>query len=110
MLGERRSDVHFVFETKRRLEEFGSDISVEGYDLYEARRSDLADDKAGGGIAAYTRNTEGLNICEQHPKILDPSDAFVNTERMWFTVESTNTKGSKTAVCGAYAGCQHSED
>ena len=48
-----RPDVVFLLETKRRLEENGLDISVPGYSVHEARRSDNAGDRDGGGIAVY---------------------------------------------------------
>ena len=53
-------DIIFLLETKRRLEEVGSDINIEGYDISEIRRSDTAGDKQGGGIACYTKNTRNI--------------------------------------------------
>ena len=51
VLLEKSLDVCFLLETKRRYEEQGSDISVPGYDVHEVRRSDVAEDRSGGGIA-----------------------------------------------------------
>ena len=54
-------DIVFLIETKRREEEEnGTDISIPGYRVREVRRSDLANDKDGGGIAVYTRLSDGL--------------------------------------------------
>ena len=107
VIGSQKPDVVILLETKRRLEDPDSDISVPGYSVYESRRSDNAGDRDGGGIAAYTKQSDGLLFKHHKPDIADPSRAFVNSERVWITVES-NT--SKTAVCGLYLGCQYSDD
>ena len=100
-------DVCFILETKRRLEETGKDISIEGYNVLEARRSDIAGDKNGGGIAVYTRVTDGLVFKQHKPVIDNPEHGFVNNERVWVTVDSLNTK---TALCGLYMGFQAADD
>ena len=41
-------DIFFLLETKRRVEEIGSDIDIHGYDQTEIKRSDTAGDKQGG--------------------------------------------------------------
>ena len=51
----QHQDVVFLVETKRREEEPGIDITIPGYSLLETRRSNLAKDKDGGGIAVYTK-------------------------------------------------------
>ena len=56
----KRPDLVILVETKRREEEVGMDIDIPGYSLHERRRSDMAEDKDGGGIAVYTRLTDGL--------------------------------------------------
>ena len=38
---ENRPDVVIILETKRRVEELATDISIEGYDDFEVRRSDV---------------------------------------------------------------------
>ena len=100
-------DICYILETKRRLEEQGSDISIAGYDVSEARRSDLAGDKNGGGIAVYTKVIDGLVFNDYKPAIDNPAHNFVNNERVWVTVDSLQTK---TAVCGLYLGFQASDD
>ena len=37
-LASKKPDIVFLLETKRRFEEIGSDIDVDGYDLREVRR------------------------------------------------------------------------
>ena len=44
-------DVCVLLETKRRFEDEGCDISIDGYSHHEIRRSDAAEDRGGGGIA-----------------------------------------------------------
>ena len=101
------SDIVFLVETKRREEETGIDISLPGYTLHEARRSNLAGDKDGGGIALYTKLTDGILFKRHLPNIIDQADAFVNNERVWMVVESQKCK---TAICGLYLGCQYGDD
>ena len=103
----RSPDFIFLLESKRRMEEVGSDISVAGYDLTEIRRSDAANDKQGGGIACYTKNIDGVLFKRHSPDIAHEDLAYVDAERVWMTVE---TQHSKTAVCGLYLGCQFSDD
>ena len=107
VLNDKSPDLCFLLETKRRHEEHGSDISVPGYDVQEIRRSDAAGDKGGGGIACYTRKTDGIIFKEYTPPIPDPNLHFVRTERVWITTESLLMK---TAVCGVYMGCQYPDD
>ena len=100
-------DVMVLLETKRRVEELGIDISVPGYAVYETKRSNNAGDRDGGGVAIYTKLGDGLLFKHHKPDIVNPDNAFVNTERLWVTVES---QSSKTAICGVYLGCQYSDD
>ena len=102
-----RPDVVFILETKRRLEELAPDISLQGYDDFEVRRSDAAGDGPGGGIACYTREADGLVIRRYLPEISLPQFEYVNKERVWLTVDSLK---SKTAILGVYMGCQYPDD
>ena len=47
------------------------------------------------------------NASEHSPDIVDREDHFVNKERFWVKTHSASTK---TAVCGAYYGCQSADD
>ena len=104
---QRSPDILFLLETKRRVEEIGSDINMDGYELLEIRRSDTADDKQGGGIACYYKNTKNVVFKTHSPAIPHADLAYVDNERLWITVE---TKQTKTAICGVYLGCQFSDD
>ena len=103
----KKPDVVVLLETKRRVESCDVDASIAGYSLHEARRSDAAGDKEGGGIALYTRLGDGILFKPHTPDINDQNDAFVNSERVWVKVQS---KSTKTALCGLYMGCQQSDD
>ena len=59
---KRKPDVIILLETKRRLEAFENPVDLPGYELAEARRSDVAGDKNGGGIAVYTRTCKGSHF------------------------------------------------
>ena len=62
-------DVIFLLETKKREERLGFDISLSGYDVFEVRRSDAEGHKGGGGIACYTKRTEGLHFERHRPEV-----------------------------------------
>ena len=68
-VSSKSPDFFFLLETKRRLEEMGFNINISGYDVTELRRSDLADEKPGGGIAFFTKNTSGLIFNRYTPSI-----------------------------------------
>ena len=107
VLSRKQPDVCILLETKRRLEEDGLCVDIDGYDLSEHRRSDMAGDKGGGGIAFYTRKVDGLIYKDYDPDLADPGHSFVRNERAWKTVESVR---GKTAICAVYAGFQAADD
>ena len=107
VLNQKSLDLCILVETKRRHEEIGSDISINGYNVKEIRRSDAAGDKGGGGMAYYTKQSDGVLFREHSPPIADPSHHYVRNERFWVTVDSLLMK---TAVCGLYLGCQYPDD
>ena len=94
VVGSEKPDVVFILETKRRVEECGIDISIPGYSLIESRRSNNADDCEGGGIAVYTKLGDGIIFNQHKPDIPDQTRAFVNSERVWITVDSQSKKNS----------------
>ena len=100
-------DICVILETKRRSEDVGSDIGITGYNHREIRRSDAADDRGGGGLAYYTKQSDGILFKEYSPPIADPALHYVRNERFWLTAESMVMK---TALCGLYLGCQHGDD
>ena len=55
----------------------------------------------------YTRQLDGLVFSEFSPDIDDEQCHFVNKERIWIATESSSMK---TAICGAYFGCQHPDN
>ena len=107
VIDKKSLDVCILLETKRRHEEIGTDITIPGYDDKEIRRSDTAEDKGGGGIAYYTKQSDGILFREHSPPIADPSLHYIRTERFWITVDSLQMK---TAICGVYLGCQYHDD
>ena len=103
----KKPDMVFLVETKRRCETTNIDINIPNYTLHEACRSDIANDKDGGGIAVFTKVSDGIVFKRYTPDIPDLNAAFVANERVWVTVES---QSCKTAVCGLYMGCQFGDD
>ena len=106
-IDRKQPDVCILLETKRREEDVGINVDIPGYTLRELRRSDTAGDKGGGGIAVYTRQLDGLVFHDYFPEIRDQDCHFVRNERIWITTESAM---NKSAVCGAYFGCQHPDN
>ena len=100
-------DVVFLLETKRRLEELATDIDIDGYENFEVRRSDVAGHKQGGGIACYTRKSEGLIFRRHTPDIAYEHLEYVNNERIWLKIDSLK---AKTAILSVYIGCQYADD
>ena len=100
-------DVVFLLETKRRFEEFGTDIAIEGYEHFEVKRSDVADHKQGGGLVCYMKKSDGLVFNRYTPDIMDKELEYVNYERIWITIDSLQ---SKTAILGVVMGCQYDDD
>ena len=107
VLSNKSPDICILLETKRRLEEDGFCLDIPGYDVSEHRRSDLAGDKGGGGIAVFTKKADGLTFGDHDPDLHDPEHAFVRNERVWKTVKTEN---GKTAICAVYAGFQAPDD
>ena len=107
VIRKKQPDLVMLFETKRREEQIGLDISIDGYAVNEVKRSDTSLDKAGGGIAIYTRLVDGLIFTEYQPEIEQEQHHFVNKERAWLKVEGASVR---TAICGAYFGCQSTDD
>ena len=107
VLATKCPDICILLETKRRFEDEGINLDIPGYEVSECRRSDLAGDKGGGGIAIYTRKADGTIFKDFDPDLPDPNQAFVRNERSWKTVETVH---GKTAVCGVYAACQAADD
>ena len=58
---QRSPDVLFLMETKRRVEEIGSNINIDGYELIEIRRSDTADANKEEVLLVITRTPETLS-------------------------------------------------
>merc|ERR1711934_1034961 len=52
----RNVKVICVSETKFRREQNIIHHSIEGFNLFESRRSDVSEDKSGGGLAVYCRD------------------------------------------------------
>ena len=97
----RNVKVICVSETKFRREQNIVHQSIEGFNLFETRRSDVSEDKGGGGLAVYCRDNGPLFKLHS-PPIRNPLCAFVNNERIWVLCE---TQSFKTAICCAYLGC-----
>ena len=95
-----------VTETHLRREQNIVHHEIPGFNVFETRRSDVSEDKGGGGIAIYCRN-DGPLFKLHSPAINNPLCAFVNNERLWVLCE---TKSYKTAVCCIYMGCNNADD
>ena len=66
-VASKKPDIVILLETKRRLEECDIDVTIPGYSVHEALRSNVAEDKDGGGIALYTKLSDGLMFKRHTP-------------------------------------------
>ena len=103
---QQNLDVVCLAETKKRFEDRDK-IKLEGFDVFEARRANVDEDKKGGGLAILTRQKDGIVFRRHNPAISDPKNTFIKNERMWITYDS---KQGKTAVCCVYLGYQNNDD
>ena len=106
-LDRKQVDIAVIVETHHRLEQNFHEYSVDNYKSFETRRSDVDEDKSGGGILVYVKTSEGLMFKQFSPIIEEESLCFVNNERLWILCDSV---GFKTAVCGVYMGCQFTDN
>lgn len=106
-LKRKKIDICFLLETKRRLGEIRHEIDIDGYSVFEIRRSDEAGDRDGGGIAVYTRVKDGILFKRYDPEITDRDLISITKERQWVVVKSETRK---TAVCGLYMGCNRPDN
>ena len=96
-----------ILETKLRQEDGTTDVEIEGYDAVDVRRSDLAGDKAGGGILVFTRQEGGVKYKQRTFKVRRKENSHVQTERVWITAKAG---GSKIAYGFVYVAQQKSGD
>ena len=100
-------DIVVITETHYRQEQSIKHNNLDGFKIYEARRSDGSEDKNGGGVLIYCKTAEGLMMKQFKPNVENDNLSFVNKERVWVLCDSV---GYKTAVCGVYFGCQFNDD
>ena len=101
----RNVNVLAVTESHFRREENIAHHDIPGFTKFEARRSNVSEDKGGGGIVVYCRN-DGPLFKLHSPAIKSPMSAFVNNERLWVMCE---TQSFKTAICCVYMGCHYDD-
>ena len=98
-------DIVGVMETKLRQED-SKEMELEGYRKFEARRSDLAEDRAGGGVMVLAKDSDDIRFNERKFRLKKVHD-FVRNERVWVTAR---TAGDKIAFCFVYFAQQKDKD
>ena len=98
-------DLVGVMETKLRQED-SKEMELEGYRKFETRRSDLAEDRAGGGVMVLARTNSDIRFEERKFRLKKAQD-FVRKERVWVTAKMA---GDKLAFCFAYFAQQKDKD
>ena len=94
-----------ILETHLREEDGSRKVSFpEGYMKVEVRRSDLDDDKNGGGIMVLYKRAQGVRIEEKKLKIRGQENQFVKNERVWMSIK---TKTDKLAVGFVYVAAEN---
>ena len=105
LIKNQKPEVVGILETHLREEDGTRQFDIpKGYSKLEVRRSDLADDKDGGGIMVIFKNAQGLKTEHKKLKIRNKENNFVEKERVWVTVK---TKTDKLAVGFVYVGAEN---
>ena len=108
LIKSQSPDVVGILESMLREEDSGRVLGIEGYNRVEARRSDAAGDKAGGGIMVFTKEAKGVKYREKVFTIKEKANRFVSKERLWIT--SSPRKGLKVAFLFVYMAYQGEGD
>ena len=105
LIKNQKPEILGVLETHLREEDGSRKVDTpEGYSKFEVRRSDLDDDKDGGGLMVMYKKTQGIKIEEKKLKIRKKENNFVAKERAWLTVK---TKTDKLAVGFVYVAAEN---
>ena len=105
LIRNQKPEIVGILETHLREEDGSRNVDIpKGYSKIEVRRSDLADDKDGGGIMVVYKNAQGLKIEYKNLKIRNKENDFVEKERVWVTVK---TKTEKMAVGFVYVAAEN---
>ena len=103
----QKPEIHGVIESKIRKED-ARKFKIPGYETVEVRRSDLEEDREGGGLMVFIKKTDGIRMQERKFKIKRESLQYVQKERIWIT--SSTSGGDKLAVGFVYVSHQESKD
>ena len=68
-ISKKNVDIAVNIKTHFRDEQLHHNNQIEGLKSYESRRSDVAEDKSGGGILVYCKTSDGLILREHRPNI-----------------------------------------
>ena len=105
LIKSQKPEVVGILETHLREEDGTRKVNTpEGYSKIEVRRSDLADDKDGGGIMVIYKRAQGIKIEQKNLKIRKKENIFVEKERIWVSVK---TKEEKLAVGFVYMAAEN---
>ena len=105
LITNQKPEVFGILETHLREENGTRKVKIPtGYSMVEVRRSDLADDKDGGGIMVVYKQAKGIKIEHKKLAIRKKENLFVEKERLWVTVK---TKTDKLAVGFVYVAAEN---
>ena len=78
LITSQKPELVGVLETHLREEDGSRKVNTPaGYSMIEARRSDLAEDKDGGGIMVFYKRAQGIKIEQKKLKIRRKENSFV---------------------------------
>ena len=104
LIKTQKPEVVGILETKIRREDGGRDLDIKGYARFEVRRSDEDEDRKGGGIMVFAKETSNVKLGVFEFKIEGESHAHVQKERLWITRKPKT--GAKMAFCFVYMAHQ----
>ena len=104
LIETQKPDLVGILETKLRKEDGGRDLDVKGYARFEVRRSDEDEDRRGGGIMVFAKESSNVEFSVFEFKIEGEKHIHVQKERIWITRKGKT--GAKMAFCFVYIAHQ----
>ena len=104
LIKTQKPDLVGILETKLRREDGGRDLDIAGYARFEVRRSDEDEDRKGGGIMVFAKESSNVKFSVFEFKIEGEKHIHVQKERIWITRKGKT--GVKMAFCFVYMAHQ----
>ena len=85
LINTQKPDLVGILETKLRREDGGRNLDIKGYARFEVRRSDEDEDRKGGGIMVFAKESSNVKLSVFEFKIEGEKHVHAQKERLWVT-------------------------